>query len=59
MAELPRELTCKICLVARCNTLVAPCGHLVACLECMDRMPRLVCPVCMGFITDVLLSYST
>jgi len=51
--------TCKLCWAAKCNTLYAPCGHVVACLECTAKLRRLSCPVCQGSIADVIQLFTT
>jgi hypothetical protein len=56
---LSHEESCKVCWGARANTIYAPCGHVVACLECTARLRRLCCPVCQANVSDVIQLFTT
>ena len=38
--------TCKICYQSEINTVFVPCGHIVACSECAERLQEKPCPIC-------------
>ena len=66
----PDPSICKICWDRQCDALLAPCGHLAACLECLAHVqrastegrgalpgqspPSLRCPLCIVPAQDVL-----
>ena len=61
--------TCRVCLDAPVDAVLAPCGHLAACLGCLQRMTqvidlsrassaRLRCPVCVTPVSDVLRAFA-
>ncbi|EOD10066.1 hypothetical protein EMIHUDRAFT_229124 [Emiliania huxleyi CCMP1516] len=54
-----RLATKQVCWGARANTIYAPCGHVVACLECTARLRRLCCPVCQANVSDVIQLFTT
>lgn len=45
-------LTCKICMEARINSVILPCGHVVACESCLKQLPSRECPICREKITE-------
>lgn len=66
------DTTCKVCWDRPCDALLAPCGHLTACCQCLAQMLRtraaeeregsvrpseLRCPLCVAPVTDVLRVY--
>lgn len=44
-------LICAICLEARVNRVLVPCGH-IYCGDCVDRLPRAQCPLCRSRIAS-------
>lgn len=61
--------TCRVCLDAPVDAVLAPCGHLAACLGCLHRMTQVIdtgsqgsraqlrCPVCVTPVSDVLRAF--
>ena len=49
--------TCKICFEGRIDTVILPCGHVVACKACGERLADKPCPVCKQKISRVNLVY--
>jgi len=46
-AEVGPDLTCKVCYERQCDVVLSPCGHLCACAECVQQLPRpRTCPTC-------------
>lgn len=41
---MENEMTCKICLDSEVCVVYAPCGHLVCCKKCSEKITK--CPVC-------------
>lgn len=39
-APFDDNAACKVCFERPCDALLAPCGHLAACLECLAHMQR-------------------
>ena len=56
-AEPPSEAVCKVCWGQRANAALAPCGHVVACLECIRQLHHMRCPVCTADVADVVYLY--
>ena len=61
--------TCRVCLDAPVDAVLAPCGHLAACLGCLQRMTQVIdlsrassaqlrCPVCVTPVSDVLRAFA-
>ena len=60
--DLEKQLKCLVCCVAPREVAILPCGHVVACQECSDRLweveqdrntwPK--CPYCRGDRDDTL-----
>ncbi|KAI8742848.1 baculoviral IAP repeat-containing protein 8, partial [Biomphalaria glabrata] len=49
-AELLKKVTCKICYQQRLKIIFLPCGHLISCYICADRLVR--CPLCRHTIQE-------
>jgi hypothetical protein len=53
------EGTCAICLCAKANQIVIPCGHMCMCADCAHIMENSVygndmeCPICKGQIMSI------
>ena len=45
---------CLICYEQKCETIVFPCNHSFACLNCMNSMAssRIICPICKQNIEE-------
>ena len=66
--------SCKICWDKSCDALLAPCGHVATCLDCLTHMVRvdaegqqrvrerlplpLRCPICVTPVRDVMRAYT-
>ncbi|GMI33530.1 hypothetical protein TrCOL_g5536 [Triparma columacea] len=48
LSALEDAETCTVCLVAKRGVLFLPCGHLVCCGECSERVDE--CPICRKVI---------
>ena len=48
---------CKICYQADINTCLVPCGHVVACLSCAERLGDEPCPICKQPVAFVQKTY--
>ena len=44
---------CVICLDKSLTYAVRPCGHLIACTDCAEKLPK-ECPICRRNISDTL-----
>ena len=44
---------CIICLDRSLTYAVRPCGHLIACTDCAEKLPK-TCPICRRTISDTL-----
>ena len=54
--KLLKEMnTCKICLDKNISILFFPCGHLVSCNECADKIRK--CPICRHIIQKCVKTY--
>ena len=42
---------CKICFSGAANTVIIPCGHMCACVECGSRLD--LCPICRSQIIRI------
>ena len=42
---------CRVCMDADIDTAFCPCGHLVCCSSCSDRLDS--CPMCRSQITQM------
>ena len=64
-------VVCKICWDRPCDALLAPCGHVAACLECLSHMIKagveggnratplsLRCPICVAPVHDVVRAFT-
>ena len=47
------EETCKICHQEQINTVLVPCGHIVACSKCAERLQEKPCPICKSGVCFV------
>ena len=47
------EETCKICFQEEVNTVLVPCGHIVACSKCAERLQEKPCPICKSGVCFV------
>lgn len=55
--ELTDENECKVCMDAVINTVLIPCGHLAACLDCVTLMRskgNKECPICKQEVASVV-----
>lgn len=51
------EQGCVICMEREKNALLLPCGHLSACMQCIDMVKssaKPLCPICRQAIEDVI-----
>ena len=50
--SLSKDIECMVCLSARRNACIVPCGHICMCYECglEVQTKRGVCPLCRGCI---------
>ena len=44
---------CVFCLDKTLTHAVRPCGHLIACTDCVEKLPK-ECPICRRTISDTL-----
>ena len=51
--------SCRICLDARVEGALIPCGHMAGCMSCLNEIKRrnLGCPVCRAKICQVVRIY--
>ena len=47
---------CVICLDKSLCVALRPCGHVIACFECAQKLPK-ECPICRKTISDTLRIY--
>jgi len=54
---------CRICMDAKINTVIIPCGHLCVCLECskllMSNNNNKTCPICKQNIQQIIKTFQT
>ena len=50
--EMDQMLKCKICLDARCTICFIPCGHIVTCSACAEKIRR--CALCRAYIKSTI-----
>ena len=48
---------CKICFQHKINTCLVPCGHMVACLSCAQRLREEPCSICKQAVDFVQKTY--
>ena len=48
---------CRICFQHNINTCLVPCGHMVACLSCAERLREEPCPICRRAVDIVQKTY--
>lgn len=53
--SLKERKTCTICCDLERNIIFLPCGHLIACRSCADRLGR--CPLCRTTVKAVIKVY--
>ena len=46
---------CKICLSEEIKVVFLPCGHLVCCEQCANRVSH--CPICRKYINGTVKAY--
>ena len=51
LEQIQDELMCRVCMDADIDTAFCPCGHLVCCSSCAERLDS--CPVCRSHITQM------
>ena len=56
VVELQEHQECTICMNAKKDTLVLPCGHLTTCPTCAPKEGEL-CPVCRGAVEKTVKVY--
>ena len=49
------NISCKICLSHKVDTVLLPCAHAVSCSLCTSRLGR--CPICRRVPASILLTY--
>lgn len=49
------KVTCKVCAEAEVRVTFVPCGHLITCWQCSQKVSR--CPICSAFIADRVVTY--
>ena len=61
--DLEKQLTCLVCFDAQREVAILPCGHVVVCQECSDRLLEEdrniwpTCPYCRGDRDDTIDVY--
>ena len=53
--ELRDARMCKICMEHEANTVILPCGHLLACGQCALQLTS--CPACRQVIKGTVNTY--
>ena len=48
---------CKICFGRDIDTVLVPCGHIVACSNCAERFQDKPCPICKTGVCFVQKTY--
>jgi len=51
----PYSIQCNICCTCECNVVIIPCGHVVACRECLEKCVN--CPTCRSGILQIYNIY--
>lgn len=51
--ELPYDMICKICMVAKKDTVLLPCGHTGICAGCSKSFIKKTCPFCRKKVRSV------
>ncbi|PVD31155.1 hypothetical protein C0Q70_10433 [Pomacea canaliculata] len=49
------KVTCKVCAEAEVRVTFVPCGHLITCWQCSQKVS--LCPICSAFIADRVVTY--
>ncbi len=47
---------CKICMDRKANFAIIPCGHMILCIDCKDKIKE-TCPVCNSEYTCIIQIY--
>jgi len=50
---------CKVCMDAKINTVIIPCGHLCVCLECSKLLTNKTCPICKQVFHQIIKTFQT
>jgi hypothetical protein len=53
------EKSCRVCMVNEKNYLAIPCGHLLMCAECVEKLPNSACLICRGPTSNWQRLYDT
>ena len=54
--EIESNNKCVICLDRSLSVAIRPCGHVIACFDCAQKLPN-ECPICRSVILDTLRVY--
>lgn len=54
--EIESSNKCVICLDKSLSVAIRPCGHVIACFDCAQKLPN-ECPICRNVILDTLRIY--
>jgi hypothetical protein len=52
------EKVCAICCDRRRDSVLVPCGHIVACMECGMKFDDQNCPICKQYVSLVVKTYT-
>jgi len=48
---------CRICMDKPLNCVLLPCAHVVGCLDCINKLPEKICPICRKNIHQISKLY--
>lgn len=51
LQKIQEGFVCRVCMDKEISTTLCPCGHMVCCSECADRLDE--CPVCRTAINKI------
>lgn len=51
LQKIQEGFVCRVCMDKEISTTLCPCGHMVCCSECADRLDE--CPVCRTSINKI------
>ena len=51
------DKVCAICCDRRRDSVLVPCGHIVACMQCGVKFDDQHCPICKQYVSMVLKTY--
>jgi hypothetical protein len=54
---IDEELLCVICMDAKRDTVLIPCGHGQFCWDCVSRLPNKRCPCCTSIFRNKMKLY--